>query len=157
MVSKIFTLAGFNRVMLFSTGAAWGYAFTNPDETNVYDVFPVKKPPPYAFINVFKVSPEKNYEFEQSWRDLARYRQQQEGYLFTQLHKAKALTSKAPVEDSMQPEYQYIDVTQWTTGDAHRRALLRTTYQPLVDKMPFESCSSPLMYSMVVDDQPQQV
>eukprot|EP00971_Amphidinium_carterae_P110510 2189039-Amphidinium_carterae.1 len=37
-----------------------------------------------------------------------------------------------------------------------RRALLRTTYQPLVDKMPFESCSSPLMYSMVVDDQPQQ-
>mmetsp|Transcript_46858 Transcript_46858/g.111512 ORF Transcript_46858/g.111512 Transcript_46858/m.111512 type:complete len:154 (-) Transcript_46858:124-585(-) len=152
VLSKIFSLSGFNRAVALATGGAWGYAFTNPDESNVYDIFPVKKPPPYAFINVFKVPEDKKYEFEQSWRELARYRQVQEGYLYTKLHKA------LPGEDeSMKPVYDYIDVTQWSTGDAHRRCMLRTMYQSLMEKMPFDYASSPLMYSMVVDDQPKQV
>mmetsp|Transcript_64520 Transcript_64520/g.120050 ORF Transcript_64520/g.120050 Transcript_64520/m.120050 type:complete len:158 (-) Transcript_64520:81-554(-) len=157
MLRQIFSMSGFNCSVAFATGGAWGYAFANPDERNVYDIFPVRKPPPYAFINVFKVPEEKSYDFESAWRELARWRQGQDGYLFTQLHKAKAVSSKQPVDDTLQAEYQYIDVSQWTTGDAHRRALLRTMYQSLVDKMPFESCSQPLMYSMVVDDQPKQV
>mmetsp|Transcript_108431 Transcript_108431/g.188198 ORF Transcript_108431/g.188198 Transcript_108431/m.188198 type:complete len:157 (-) Transcript_108431:77-547(-) len=153
MVSKILSLSGFNRAIALATGAAGGYAFTNPDADNVYDIFPLQKPPPFAFINVYKVNKEDAWKFEDAWRDLARFKQSQEGYLYTKLHKIDA--DDTTLKDET-PKYQYIDMTQWTTGDAHRRALLRTGYKDLIDALPGDNKQDPLMYAVVVDDlQPQ--
>merc|ERR1719446_322479 len=146
MVSKVFSLSGFNRAIALATGAAGGYAFTNPDVDNVYDVFPLQKPPPYAFINAYKVSKEDSHEFEQAWKELARFNQRQEGYLFTKLHKLDAK------DDTFgEATYRYIDMSQWTTGDAHRRTTLRPGYKDLAAKLP-GSQKMPMMYSTVVDD-----
>merc|ERR1712048_1115014 len=110
-----------------ATGFAGGYAFTNPDVDNVYDIFPLHKPPPYAFLNVYKI--DQSYEFEESWKDLTRFNQRQEGYLFTKLLKA----DKKRDFGFGEPEFDYIDITQWTTGDAMRRATLRPGYEKLFD------------------------
>ncbi|CAE8635487.1 unnamed protein product [Polarella glacialis] len=84
----IFSIEGFNRLTAFATGAAGGYAFTNPDVDNVYDIFPLQKPPPYAFLNVYKVKEENARDFEIKWKEVAKFNQRQEGYLFTKFMKA---------------------------------------------------------------------
>merc|ERR1712232_708830 len=75
MFRNIFSLGGFNRAICLATGGAGGYAFTNPDVDNVYDLFPLQKPPPYAFINVYTVNKDERHEFEESWKELARLNQ----------------------------------------------------------------------------------
>merc|ERR1719356_1543772 len=117
MLRNVFSLGGFNRAVCLATGGAAGYAFTNPDVDNVYDIFPLQKPPPYAFINVYKVEESKYKEFEESWKELARFNQRQEGYLFTKLHRAENKGEGLIGEK----QYDYIDMVQWTTADAFRR------------------------------------
>jgi heme-degrading monooxygenase HmoA len=155
----VFSLSGFNRAICLATGGACGYAFTNPDADTVYDIFPIQKPPPFAFITVYKVDKDKSHEFEQSWKEVARFHQRQEGYLFT-----KFLRADAKVKDMGQAQYDYVDIVQWSTGDAQRRATLRTGYRQLIEDMqahqrspgtPEANCS-PLMYSVVVDDTPSK-
>lgn len=148
MFRTVFSLSGFNRGICIATGFAGGYAFTNPDVDNVYDLFPLQKPPPFAFINVYKVAKEDQHDFEEKWRDLARFQQRQEGYLYTKLHRADPKDGRFS-----QQEYDYIDITQWTTGDAFRRSSLRQGYKQLVDVLP-GSCSQPMMFSTVVNDTP---
>merc|ERR1712094_13513 len=114
---------------------------------NVYDIFPLAKPPPFAFINVYKVPKEEASDFESAWKGMACFKQRQEGYLFTKLHKLDAK------DDTFgEGTYRYIDLSQWTTGDAHRRALLRPGYKDLLDKFPGDNKHTPMMYSVVVDD-----
>ncbi|CAE7775369.1 unnamed protein product, partial [Symbiodinium pilosum] len=48
--------------------------------------------------------------------------------------------------------YDYVDIVQWTTGDAQRRASLRPTYQELEAKLQGERLPFPMMFSSVVDD-----
>merc|ERR1719362_1356656 len=103
--SKIFSLGGFNRGICIATGFACGYAFTNPDVDNVYDIFPLAKPPPYAFLNVYSTDMKDAYEFENSWKELARFNQRQEGYLFTKLLKA----DRKHTESWGEPQFEYID------------------------------------------------
>mmetsp|Transcript_6979 Transcript_6979/g.14112 ORF Transcript_6979/g.14112 Transcript_6979/m.14112 type:complete len:153 (-) Transcript_6979:41-499(-) len=152
MLRAVFSLSGFNRAVCLATGGAGGYAFTNPDVDNVYDIFPLHKPPPYAFINVYKVKKEDARDFEQAWKDVARFQQRQEGYLFTKMLKADARDS------TLGPaQYEYIDIVQWTTGDAQRRAALRPGYQQLYDEIKSKTVGEPMMYSSVVDDTPSPV
>eukprot|EP00931_Biecheleriopsis_adriatica_P111744 TRINITY_DN86201_c0_g1_i1.p1 TRINITY_DN86201_c0_g1~~TRINITY_DN86201_c0_g1_i1.p1 ORF type:complete len:158 (-),score=44.44 TRINITY_DN86201_c0_g1_i1:115-588(-) len=143
----IFSIQGFNRLTAFATGAAGGYAFTNPDVDNVYDLFPLHKPPPFAFLNVYKVKEEDSRKFEEEWKELAKFNQRQEGYLFTKFMKADPRDAEYGKR-----VYDYIDITQWTTGDAQRRASLRTGYQELEEALPGERLSAPMMFSVVVDD-----
>ncbi|CAK0880454.1 unnamed protein product, partial [Prorocentrum cordatum] len=102
---------------------------------------------------------DKSHEFEQSWKEVARFHQRQEGYLFT-----KFLRADAKVKDMGTPQFDYVDIVQWSTGDAQRRATLRTGYRQLIEDLqahqkapgtPEASCS-PLMYSVVVDDTPSK-
>eukprot|EP00928_Gymnodinium_smaydae_P049992 TRINITY_DN335_c0_g1_i1.p2 TRINITY_DN335_c0_g1~~TRINITY_DN335_c0_g1_i1.p2 ORF type:complete len:156 (-),score=41.11 TRINITY_DN335_c0_g1_i1:122-589(-) len=144
MFRAIFSLGGFNRGISLAVGGAAGFAFTNPDEDTVYDLFPLQKPPPYAFISTYKVKPGEGHEFEESWKALARSNQSQEGYLFTKLHRA--------MDTLGTPQFDYIDVVQWSTGDAYRRASQRPGHQDLVRKLHAEEVQKPLMYSVVVDD-----
>ena len=136
----------------------FGYAFTNPDVDNVYDFFPLHKPPPYAFINTYSVDKDQAHDFEEKWKEMTRFKQRQEGYLFTKLHKlVKPVEDKAATKAGMEAKgihYDYVDVTQWTTADAHRRMTLRTEYERLVGELPGGgSRKVPLMYSIVVNDQ----
>mmetsp|Transcript_90841 Transcript_90841/g.257317 ORF Transcript_90841/g.257317 Transcript_90841/m.257317 type:complete len:155 (+) Transcript_90841:88-552(+) len=154
MFRAVLSLGGFNRAICVATGAAGGYAFTNPDIDNVYDIFPLHKPPPYAFINVYKVKEGEAQEFEQSWKDMTRFYQRQEGYLFSKMFRADRNDTTIGDEKA---EFDYIDVVQWTTGDAQRRATLRPGHPALVQKLACESVRPPMMYSVVVDDTPAQV
>eukprot|EP00927_Polykrikos_kofoidii_P001362 TRINITY_DN10496_c0_g1_i1.p2 TRINITY_DN10496_c0_g1~~TRINITY_DN10496_c0_g1_i1.p2 ORF type:complete len:153 (+),score=40.70 TRINITY_DN10496_c0_g1_i1:129-587(+) len=146
MLRAVFSLPGLNRSVALATGGACGYAFTNPDVDNVYDLFPLQKAPPFAFLNTFKVKEGEHRDFEESWKDLARHNQNQEGYLFTKLHKAQANESLGTAQ------FDYIDIVQWTTGDAYRRASLRASHKEVFDKLRAEGVHEPLMYTLVVDD-----
>eukprot|EP00930_Biecheleria_cincta_P020687 TRINITY_DN1549_c2_g1_i1.p1 TRINITY_DN1549_c2_g1~~TRINITY_DN1549_c2_g1_i1.p1 ORF type:complete len:156 (+),score=21.74 TRINITY_DN1549_c2_g1_i1:138-605(+) len=143
----MFSIQGFNRAVAVATGGAAGYAFTNPDSDNVYDLFPLHKPPPYAFLNVYKVKEEDSRQFETTWKELAKFCQRQEGYLYTKFMKADSRDS-----NHANRVYDYVHIQQWTHGDAQRRASLRTGYTELERELPGERLSAPMMYSVVVDD-----
>eukprot|EP00419_Tripos_fusus_P024121 CAMPEP_0172722558 /NCGR_PEP_ID=MMETSP1074-20121228/81777_1 /TAXON_ID=2916 /ORGANISM="Ceratium fusus, Strain PA161109" /LENGTH=155 /DNA_ID=CAMNT_0013548597 /DNA_START=60 /DNA_END=527 /DNA_ORIENTATION=+ len=150
ILRNVFSLGGFNRSICLATGFAGGYAFTNPDVDNVYDIFPLHKPPPFAFVNVYNVKEEDAYEFEDVWKDLVRFNQKQEGYLFTKMFKADQR------DRGFGPtKFQYMDISQWTTGDAQRRATLRASYQSAAEAMEKYCGPKPMMYSVVVDDTPK--
>mmetsp|Transcript_24333 Transcript_24333/g.54183 ORF Transcript_24333/g.54183 Transcript_24333/m.54183 type:complete len:150 (-) Transcript_24333:153-602(-) len=146
MWQAAFSVRTFNRAVALATGAAGGYAFTNPDQDNVYDIFPLQKPPPYAYINTYKVKKGEENEFRNSWRTVARFQQSQQGYLYTKLYQATPQLGEA--------EYDFIDVTQWTTGDAYRRLTLRPGYRELWEGLKAEVVGNPMLFRVVVDDHP---
>ncbi len=132
------------RVAFFTGGATVCYAFANPDEGNVYDIFPTQKSK-HAFINTFRVKQENKWDFESKWKELARYYQQQEGYLFNKL-----LRSKETDEDG---SFKYYGIMQWTTGESFIKSTGKGMYKQLVDDLPIEgSAKHPMMYKIVVDD-----
>lgn len=116
------------------------YAFANPDEGNVYDVFPSQKSR-FAFISQYIVKSKDQWAFEQKWKDLARYYQQQEGYLFNKLVRTKTADE--------QGDLRYMSLTQWTTGESFLKSTGKGTHKTLTDDLP---STQPLMYKIVVDD-----
>jgi len=131
------------RVAFFTGGATVCYAFANPDEGNVYDIFPSQKSS-FAFINSWKIAEGEKWGFEQKWKNLARYYQGQEGYLFNKLIRSKDV-------DSGTGEFRYYGIMQWTTGDSFIKSMGKATYKTLNDEMP-KGGSKPMMYKIVVDD-----
>ena len=129
------------RVAFFTGGATVCYAFANPDEGNVYDIFPTGKSK-FAFVNKHIVPRADKWEFEQKWKDLARFYQGQEGYLFNKLMR------QSEVADD---EFVYYSLMQWTTGDSFIRSTGKSMYKQLVDEIPGKT-GAPLMYKIVVDD-----
>ena len=123
------------------------YAFANPDEGNVYDIFPTQKTK-FAFVTEYRVKPQDKWTFENKWKDLARYYQQQEGYLFNKLVRTKNLE-----DESSDPSFRYIAIMQWTTGDSFVKSLGKATHKTLADEIPRTvQEGKPLMYKIVVDD-----
>ena len=128
------------RIAFFASGATVCYAFANPDEGNVYDIFPSQRSK-YAFINGYSVKENDKWNFEQKWKDLARFYQGQEGYLFNKL-----LRSKEPAEDG---KFQYYSIMQWTTGESFMNCTGKSSFRNLSEQLPE---SKALMYKLVVDD-----
>jgi heme-degrading monooxygenase HmoA len=128
------------RFAFFTGGATVCYAFANPDEGNVYDIFPTQKSK-FAFVTHFSVKAEDKWTFENKWKDLARYYQQQEGYLFNKLVRRKEIAENG--------EFKYMSLMQWTTGESYIKATGKGTHKTLSDELPK---SDPLMYKIVVDD-----
>ncbi len=131
------------RIAFFTGGATVCYAFANPDEGNVYDIFPTQKSK-HAFINTFRVKESEIWNFENKWKNLARYYQQQEGYLFNKLLRSKDIDDNGA--------YKYYGIMQWTTGDSFIKSTGKAQYRQLVDELPVEDSRHPLMYKIVVDD-----
>ena len=116
------------------------YAFANPDEGNVYDVFPSQKSR-FAFLSHYSVPAKDQWSFENKWKNLARFYQQQEGYLFNKLVKSKSADEN--------DEVRYMSLTQWTTGESFVKSTGKGTHKTLTDELP---PTQPLMYKIVVDD-----
>jgi heme-degrading monooxygenase HmoA len=127
------------RVAFFVSGGTVCYAFANPDEGNVYDIFPSQKSK-YAFINRFSVKEEEKWTFEQKWKNLARFYQNQEGYLFNKLVRSKDLADG---------QFHYYSIMQWTTGESFIKSTGKSAHKDLTADLP-ESKS--MMYKLVVDD-----
>ena len=126
------------------------YSFCNPDPDNIYDVFPVQKTK-YAFISGYVVPSERRISFEEKWKNLARFYQKQDGYLYNKLIRSHAIDASG--------SYLYFDFNQWTTGDAYKIACSRSSRDELLDEIHKEclmddskSYRHPLMYKTVVDD-----
>ena len=130
------------RIAFFTGGATVCYAFANPDEGNVYDIFPSAKSK-FAFVNQYKVNEKEKWAFEQKWKSLARFYQNQEGYLFNKLLR----------KNEIEPDGQflYYGIMQWTTGDSFVRSTGKGEHKTLADAVP-GTASAPLMYKIVVDD-----
>ena len=134
----------------FGFMGSMSYSFANPDENNIYDIFPVVKSK-YAFICSYAVKPDERVSFERKWKDVARFYQQQDGYLYNKL-----LRSETRDPDG---NFVYIDVNQWATGDAYKTAASKTLRQTLfsrlydsADKASIFTHNTPMMYKTVVDD-----
>lgn len=150
--SRLFSMEGgglfhrtMTRIAFFTAGGTVCYAFANPDEGNVYDIFPTQKSK-FAFITEYRVKPEDRWNFETKWKDLARYYQQQEGYLFNKLVRTKNVESP---EDG----FRYMSIMQWTTGESFVKSLGKATHKTLADEIPRDvKEKKPLMFKIVVDD-----
>mmetsp|Transcript_112846 Transcript_112846/g.258422 ORF Transcript_112846/g.258422 Transcript_112846/m.258422 type:complete len:181 (+) Transcript_112846:49-591(+) len=163
LANAFFSVHGFNRAVALGMGIAWGYAFSRPDPDVVYDVFPLQKAQKFVFIQGYKVKEEDRYAFEARWKDLARYYQVRQGYLFNKLVRAKHFESA---------DYQYFDVMQWSaqqlcdwlgsqshcltacvsgTGAAFRQSQKTADYTKLRDNL-MSGGYSPTMYKVVVND-----
>ena len=119
------------------------YAFANPDEGTVYDIFPTQKTK-FAFINTYSVNAADKWAFESKWKDLARFYQNQEGYLFNKLMRGK--------EEEEDGKFNYFGIMQWTTGDSFIKSTGKGQHKQLIDELPVVSKGKPLMYKIVVDD-----
>ena len=128
------------RVAFFVGGGTVCYAFANPDEGNVYDIFPSQRSK-FAFITDYTVKEADRWSFEQKWKDLARFYQGQEGYLFNKLVRSKDASDSG--------EFQYYSLMQWTTGESLVKCAGKGTHKALADELP---PSKPMMYKIVVDD-----
>lgn len=137
------SLAGFNRGVAFATGFGLSYSFANPDMDTVYEVFPTFSQRNYAFITLFAVSPEDDTRFEESVKNLLRYYQQQQGYLYTKLMKA--------TNDSDAP-YRYLNISSWLKNDDLKLANAKPTAKRLVAELPLQGKYKPVLYKVVVDD-----
>jgi heme-degrading monooxygenase HmoA len=131
------------RISFFVAGATVCYAFANPDEGNVYDIFPTQKSR-FAFITEYRIPAQNKWNFESKWKDLARYYQQQEGYLFNKLVRSK----QRSVEMG---EFRYFSIMQWSTGESFLKSMGKATHKTLADELP-QATHQPLMYKLVVDD-----
>ncbi|KAF8822421.1 hypothetical protein IE077_003805 [Cardiosporidium cionae] len=130
------------RAVAFAVGAAFSYGFAAPDEGNVYDIFPVYKQNKYAFITYYNVSDDDAALFEENIKNLHRFYQQQRGYLFTKLLKAKYFS---------QSEYQYIAINTWTNPESFDLAQNRPVAMRLGDGLPGRQTKA-LFNKIVVDD-----
>jgi hypothetical protein len=131
------------RLSFFTAGATVCYAFANPDEGNVYDIFPSQRSK-FAFITEYRVKASDRWVFENKWKDLARFYQQQEGYLFNKLIRQKEDVDK-------KEDLRYYSIMQWTTGESLVKAMGRGNHKSLIDEIPALN-SRPFMYKIVVDD-----
>ncbi|CEM24405.1 unnamed protein product [Vitrella brassicaformis CCMP3155] len=142
-LQKIFSFAAFNRLIAFSLGWGFTFAFWAPDESKIYDVFPVFKQKHYAYLVAYKVPREEFGTFEFHWRSLARFCQMQEGYLYTRLLKARKY-DKA--------DAHYISLTTWVTERSHSKAMAKTKGLELQGKLPTGDRFKSQLYKIVVDD-----
>ena len=133
----------------FGFMGAMTYSFANPDEDNVYDIFPVQKSK-YAFICGYVVPDTQRLNFEHKWKDMARYYQKQDGYLYNKLVRQETADKSGNIV--------YLDFNQCTTGEAYKVAAIRSLRQTLWDSIQSVCVDSPdnfkypLMYKSVVDD-----
>jgi len=132
----------FSGMLALAISFSLSYGFANPDVTSAYDLFPIMKQRDYAFIHFHKVPSDKVESFQFHWRNLARYIQQQEGYLYTKLMK-----SVRPDE----AEYQFVSYTTWVDEAAHRRAVDKPVGQMLIGALPVKEYT-PLLQKIVVND-----
>jgi hypothetical protein len=133
------------RVAFFTGGATVCYAFSNPDEGNVYDIFPTARTK-YAFISRFQIDASDRWKFENKWKDLARFYQAQEGYLFNKLVRASG------ADDGEEGKLDYYALMQWTTGESFLKSTQKSNHKLLVDELPVRRMDKPIMYKVVVDD-----
>jgi hypothetical protein len=127
---------------VFGLGYNLAKAFTNPTDDGWYDPFPTAKTK-YSFVTSYSVDPVMGYDFEKNWKNIARFYQVQEGYLFNQLLRGPA-TPNAPQE--------YTEIARWTSGDARKRSTMRQGYKPLMEEMPASITQKATMFKIVVDD-----
>ena len=134
----------------FGMGCVVSYSFSNPDNDNVYDVFPVQKSK-NCFISGYKVCAKERTTFEDRWKKLARFYQKQDGYLFNKLIRSSDVDGNW--------NYFFIDFNQWSSGDSFKIASSRAAQTDLISSINEsrnahinEKSPRPLMFKTVVDD-----
>ncbi|CBZ52840.1 conserved hypothetical protein [Neospora caninum Liverpool] len=125
------------------TGFGFSYSFANPDDDTVYEMFPLETQNKFAVVSFYRVEKEKMNEFEDRAKDCCRFNQQQQGYLFTRLLRAK-YPEEAP--------YQYLQITTWLRIEDFLLARDRPIGEKLRRALPLLSPAHPLLYQNVADD-----
>ena len=131
-------------------GGVVAYSFANPDDDNIYDIFPVQKTK-HCFISLYKVPRNNQETFQNKWKELARFYQLQEGYLFNKLIRSHELVDGE--------SYLYLDYNQWANGETYKAASSRERKAALASQISLllynditPPSSSSFMYKKVVDD-----
>ena len=146
MIARVPPFVSFLRIVCpLGLGCIVSYSFTNPDSDNVYDVFPVRKSR-NCFISAYLVPLEERASFEACWKQLARFYQKQDGYLFNKLVRSSGIGNDG--------RYMFFDFNQWSSGDSFKIANSRVAQTELLGNLDLSSrnYTRPLMFKMVVDD-----
>ncbi|PFH33298.1 hypothetical protein BESB_084970 [Besnoitia besnoiti] len=130
------------RSICLLTGFGFTYSFANPDDDTVYEMFPLETQKRFAMVNLFHVEKDKAKEFEARAKDCSRFNQQQQGYLYTRLLRAK---------DAATAPYQYLQITTWLTMEDFLLARDKPVGAQLRKNLP-ASGAPPLLYQNVADD-----
>eukprot|EP00916_Digyalum_oweni_P024531 GHVL01040536.1.p1 GENE.GHVL01040536.1~~GHVL01040536.1.p1 ORF type:complete len:129 (+),score=28.01 GHVL01040536.1:137-523(+) len=113
----------------------------NPDAASLVEHFPVFRNRSNCFVTEYKIDEKNKNAFEHKWKNLTRYCQKQEGYLFTQLYK---------VSDNANSNFDYIQFQQWVTPQMLTRTSENIKYKELSNGLKAESKC--LLYKLVADD-----
>lgn len=155
MIGKIFDNAfrirTYNRFICFLVGGAFTYSLANPDIDTVYEFFPIFKQNKFAYLTFLQVDEKHDKYFEERLKDLCRFYQKQQGYLYT-----KIIKRKKEVMDSTQEKKnelaKYIIISTWLKSENFLLASNRMHGQLLIKKIQQYSNYNPYLYKIVVDD-----
>ncbi|KFG65348.1 hypothetical protein TGRUB_260990 [Toxoplasma gondii RUB] len=131
------------RSICLLTGFGFSYSFANPDDDTVYEMFPLETQNKFALVSLFSVDKDKMREFESRAKDCCRFNQQQQGYLFTRLLRAK---------DPATAPFQFLQITTWLTMDDFLLARDKPTGEKLRNALPVRKAARPVLYQNVADD-----
>eukprot|EP00922_Rhytidocystis_sp_ex-Travisia-forbesii_P025296 GHVS01037127.1.p1 GENE.GHVS01037127.1~~GHVS01037127.1.p1 ORF type:complete len:160 (+),score=25.09 GHVS01037127.1:71-550(+) len=139
-------LSGFPQAVVFGMGYVLGYGYANPDRHKGWQVFPSLSQRKYVYITKHRVNKENEERFIFHWKNLARFSQQQSGYLYTHLLQAKDWDSS---------NYQYINVTTWLTCSDQRSAMNKPVASRLIKRLLVyskEKAYRSTLHKVMVDD-----
>ncbi|CRH02576.1 conserved Plasmodium protein, unknown function [Plasmodium relictum] len=147
MIGKIFDNAfrirTYNRLICFLIGGSFTYSLTNPDIDTVYEFFPIFKQNKYAYLTFLEVNEKNDKVFEEKLKDLCRFYQKQQGYLYTKIIKRK---------NNLNNLSKYIIVSTWLKSENYLLACNRIYGQLLIKNIQNFANYNSYLYKIVVDD-----
>ncbi|KAL8444122.1 hypothetical protein Emed_006409 [Eimeria media] len=103
------------------TGWAIGSSFTNPDKDTAYELFPVQKQQVYVHLNKVYTDPADDATVQEKIKDLHRFYQQQQGYLYSRLLRLEdadapnSSNSSSNSSSSSSKLPRFVTVSSWLT------------------------------------------
>lgn len=167
MIGKIFDNAfrirTYNRCICFLVGGAFTYSLANPDIDTVYEFFPIFKQNKFAYITFLQVDGKHDKIFEEKLKDLCRFYQKQQGYLYTKIIKEKKEQKEKKEnkennnisslsDNKLNHLTKYIIISTWLKSENFLLATNRMYGQLLIKKIQQYCNYNPYLYKIVVDD-----
>lgn len=177
LLNNTFRIRTFNRFVCFLIGSSITYGLSNPDIDTVYEFFPVFKQNKFAYLTFLQVDEKDDHIFEERLKDLCRFYQKQQGYLYTKIIKKRKDKKENTKEEEQkklseinkidsfsiddiklkhknqdEEKSKYIIISTWLKNENFLLASNRMYGRILIDKIKKYANYNPYLYKIVVND-----
>ncbi|OEH74495.1 uncharacterized protein LOC34620548 [Cyclospora cayetanensis] len=151
------TWLGFlGRGVCLLTGGAIGFSFTNPDSDTAYELFPVHSQQTHVHVSKLYIDKADEDTAIEKLKDLHRFFQQQQGYLYSRLLKLDDSSNSDNSGNSILP--RFVTVSSWLTPRDYSMAWSRAAALGLPQRIPQGPLAAQqggpraMLYKKVADD-----